>query len=233
MTVSDFTGPVCRDIRQLLGVYVVGAIDPAERSLVDQHLGHCPACRDELAGLAALPAMLSRVPAADVERLSLDIAELPAAVEASPELLDSLLRRVSVTRRSRLRRGLVAAAAAAAIAAGGTATVIQLTELSAAPAVAQDTARGVNPATHVAAVVDYAQTPWGYTTMRVNVKGILPGTTCKFWVQGKHGWSYAGHWTIGTNYGAWYSASSRYSASSLHSFQITAGNKVLVTIPAT
>ena len=71
MTVNGFSGPECREMRQLLGVYVVGAIDPAERTMVDEHLGHCADCRDELAGLAGLPAMLSRVPAADVERLSL------------------------------------------------------------------------------------------------------------------------------------------------------------------
>jgi len=67
MTISEFSGPACREMRQLLGVYVVGAIDPAERAMVDEHLGQCAACRDEIAGLAGLPAMLSRVPAADVE----------------------------------------------------------------------------------------------------------------------------------------------------------------------
>ena len=45
----------CGDIRLALGVYVVGAIDPAERSIVDAHLSHCAACREELAGLAGLP----------------------------------------------------------------------------------------------------------------------------------------------------------------------------------
>jgi len=28
----------CRDIRHALGVYVLGAIDPAERAMVDSHL---------------------------------------------------------------------------------------------------------------------------------------------------------------------------------------------------
>ena len=51
MTISGISGPACREIRPLLGVYVVGAIDPAERSTVDAHLAECQACRDELAGL--------------------------------------------------------------------------------------------------------------------------------------------------------------------------------------
>ncbi len=45
----------CRDIRHALGVYVLGAIDPAERATVDAHLSTCPECREELAGLAGLP----------------------------------------------------------------------------------------------------------------------------------------------------------------------------------
>ena len=42
----------CADARLSLGVYVLGAIDPAERALVDAHLLTCRDCRDELAGLA-------------------------------------------------------------------------------------------------------------------------------------------------------------------------------------
>ena len=81
MTVSGFSVPDCREVRQLLGVYVVGAIDPSERPIVDGHLGECAACRDELAGLAGLPAMLSRVPATDVERLAAGIIDLPEGAE--------------------------------------------------------------------------------------------------------------------------------------------------------
>src|SRR5271169_6445016 len=102
MTISGFNGPACREMRQLLGVYVVGAIDPAERAKVDDHLRHCAECRDELAGLAGLPAMLSRVPAADVEQLSLAPSGLPEMAEPSADMLNSLLRRVTARRRSRM-----------------------------------------------------------------------------------------------------------------------------------
>src|ERR1700739_1342092 len=98
MNAGGINGPACREIRQLLGVYVVGAIDPAERALVDEHLAECQSCRDELAGLAGLPAMLSRVPAADVERLSL--LSLPEALQAPDEVFVSLFGRVLGTRRS-------------------------------------------------------------------------------------------------------------------------------------
>ena len=35
----------CADARPSLGVYVLGAIEPAERSLVDAHLMTCRDCR--------------------------------------------------------------------------------------------------------------------------------------------------------------------------------------------
>jgi len=233
------SGPACRDIRQLLGVYVVGAIDPAERAQVDEHLAECQPCRDELAGLAGLPAMLSRVPAADVERLGL--LSLPEAMQSPDELLDSLLRKVSAKRKSRMWRNVAAVAAAAVIAAGGaTAAVSQLTGSATSGAVAQqgwssDTAR----AGHITAVVDYAPVHWG-TAMRVQVSGLKPGTVCQFWVVGKNGTSeYAGTWTVMGNYGrgygdkAWYPASSVVSANSVRGFQITSGSSVLLNIPAT
>jgi len=234
MTISEYSGPACREIRQLLGVYVVGAIDPAERALVDEHLGECPQCRDELAGLAGLPAMLSRVPAADVERLSVEPSGLPEMTEPPAELLNSLLRKVAAKRRTRLWRGAVAVAASAAIAAGAATVATELTKPQ--QPLVHEVASGINAQTHVAAVVDYAPAPWGGMEMRVQVSGIKPGTLCKFYVVAQHGHpSYVTSWTVRVPYGqtAWYQASSRLSETSVHSFQIKSGGNVLVTIPVT
>src|SRR5215467_3343240 len=62
----------CTEARLSLGVYVLGAIDPAERSLVDAHLLTCRECRDELAGLAGLPALLARVNPDEISRICAD-----------------------------------------------------------------------------------------------------------------------------------------------------------------
>ncbi|MGH3238986.1 MAG: anti-sigma factor family protein, partial [Spirillospora sp.] len=78
----------CVDVRTSLGVYVLGALDPAERSQMEGHLAGCPACRDELAGLAGLPAMLGRV----------DEAQLAQLAGPPPELLDGLLARAAEQR---------------------------------------------------------------------------------------------------------------------------------------
>jgi hypothetical protein len=232
MTITGPGGPACREIRHLLGVYVVGAIDPAERSLVDEHLGECAACRDELAGLAGLPAMLTRVPAADVARLGSPVVGLPDYPEPSPDLLNSLLRRVAVRRRTRMWRGVAAAAAAAVIAVGGTTAVFQLASGSAS---GTEVASGTNAGAGISAVVDYSPVSWG-TAMWVHVTGIAPGTSCRFMVRTGNGrWTQAGSWTVrGPGYKPnWYSASAALPPSAVRAFQITAGSKVLVTIPAT
>jgi anti-sigma factor RsiW len=229
MSVTGAGGPACRDMRLLLGVYVVGAIDPAERALVDEHLSECPACRDELAGLAGLPAMLSHVPEADVARLGANVVSLPEQTEPSPELLNSLLRHVASRRRARMWRGVVAAAAAAVIAVGGTAAVMDLTgHGSRQPSV--DVASGANGG--MTATVDYSTAAWG-TAMRVQVTGINAGTKCQFWVITRNGRSLAGAWTVSqASYGPWYSASSRVAPGAIRAFQITTAGKVLVKISA-
>jgi hypothetical protein len=60
----------CSEARVALGVYVLGAIDPAERAQVDAHLATCEACRAELAELADLPALLALVPAEEAIALA-------------------------------------------------------------------------------------------------------------------------------------------------------------------
>jgi anti-sigma factor RsiW len=84
----------CTDVRTSLGVYVVGALDPGERSRLEEHLERCPACRDELAGLAGLPAMLGRV----------ELQQLDRVAGPPVELLDGLLARAAERRRGWLGR---------------------------------------------------------------------------------------------------------------------------------
>src|SRR5258708_23754937 len=123
----------CRTYRELIGVYIVGAIEPAERSLLDAHLGKCSECRAELAGLALLPAMMHRVPVEEAERLHEANPAGAGPVTPSPDLLDTLLRRVSARKRTRRLRSAFAVAAAILIAAGSGAGVAAQT-LAPAPA---------------------------------------------------------------------------------------------------
>jgi hypothetical protein len=237
------TGPACRDVRQALGVYVVGAIDPAERAMVDAHLGACLDCREELAGLAGLPALLGRVPARDAERLITDSAEVRDLEEPPARLLSSLLRRLAERRAARRWRGIAAAAAAIIIAVAGGAAgahIIASGGGPAAPAVGStgagstrtETVSATNARTNVSAVVSYSARSWGIK-MDFWVSGIPAGTTCQVWVVdfSGHRWQ-AGSWTVAAG-----QQPSDYPAAAasqqVRSFQITSGSRVLLTVPAT
>jgi anti-sigma factor RsiW len=220
----------CSHIRHALGVYVVGAIDPAERSVVDAHLSHCLNCREELAGLAGLPALLGRVPLADAERLALGDEELE---EAPAELLDALMGQVAARRRARRWRVIAAAAAAAIIAVGGGGLAGGIL-MSHRPSTAPYLVRGSDQATHVTAAVYYSSAKSG-TRMQVQVTGIPNGTHCEFWVTtttGRH--LLVGGWTVNDyKSGNWYNASTSVAMSQLRSVDVSGANgKILVSVAA-
>jgi Putative zinc-finger len=221
--------PSCRTFRELLGVYVVGAIEPGERAAVDAHLSHCYECREELAGLAPLPALLHRVPAGEAERILLATPPSQDPAEPSAEMLDSLLERVGARRRSRRFRSLFATAAAILIAVGGAVGVSEALHPQQHPVEVTTATSGPFTAT-----VRYGQDSAGGTQMSVRVHGFGPWTSCKFWVLTKDGSRYlAGSWVVrpGGNM-FWYSAHSHVAATKLAAFEIIwQGHRL--SIPAT
>src|SRR2546421_3292041 len=58
-----------------LGVYLLGALEPEERSTFESHLYGCDQCRAELVRLAPLPGLLNQITVTDFE----ETAELPPA----------------------------------------------------------------------------------------------------------------------------------------------------------
>jgi hypothetical protein len=231
------TGPACRDIRQALGIYVVGAIDPAERTVVDVHLGTCPDCREELAGLAGLPALLGRVPIDEAERLILHGDDI-GVPQPPAELLDSLLSRVAVRRASRRWSGIAAAAAAVLIAVAGGAAGARFIDAGGHPSApvsvqAPEQVSATNPHTGVSAIVRYSGRSWG-TQMEVWVAGIPAGTACQLVAVDSSGAEWpAGGWTVHSRRQApGYPAGSSLPSSRLRSFEVVSGGRVLVTVPA-
>jgi anti-sigma factor RsiW len=238
MTPAD--APGCDEIRKSLGVYVLGAIDPAERSVVDRHLADCSACRDELSGLAGLPALLGRVTLEEAERSPQDRA---AAAEPPERLLDSMLdelaRRRKASRRRGVLTGVVAVAASVVVAVGAFAGVNALVSGPAAPqhhvaaGSAWDTESARDAATRVSAIVKYRGAPWG-SQMSVWVAGVPTGTECELVVtdaSGQH--TRAGSWqALYRADDAWYPGSSAVAATSISSFAIISQGKTLITIPA-
>jgi anti-sigma factor RsiW len=230
----------CAEVRMSLGVYVLGAIDPAERALVDAHLATCKDCRDELAGLAGIPALLARVNPDEVSRISADDAVGPLTAEQPPEELLGTVRDLAEARRRRNRwRYLSAAAAVVLIAAGlfgGLKAATSTTSVigtSAGPG-SWEMVSGASPATGASATVAYASELWG-NAVQVVVHDIPVGTTCQLWAVGPHGHrTYVAAWTTATDEGrVWYPGSVPSSAGPISKFEITAGKRLLVTVTPT
>jgi anti-sigma factor RsiW len=234
----------CREIRHSLGVYVLGAIDPAERAQVDEHLATCADCRDELASLAGLPALLRRVPTAEAERLAVADQGDPAAEETAggDEMLPSLLARTAQARRVRRWRELAAAAAVVVLALGAGAAGASVfasgtsgspSHVSAGARHTWHTVSGVDSTTGATLTVKYASVPWG-TTMTARVSGIPAGTVCEFVVTDTHGHRFVlGGWRVNYRGGpVWYPASTSLPDAGLGTFQVTADGKVMASVAA-
>ncbi len=223
--------PSCRTFRELLGVYVVGAIEPGERAAVDAHLSQCYECREELAALAPLPALLHRVRPADAERILLASPPRPDPAEPSAEMLDSLLARVGSKRRTRRFRALFAAAAAVLIAVGGGVAVSEATAAHPRHATIDVATGSKGP---LVVTVRYGRSSWGGTHMSVRASGFRQWTSCKFWVVTKSGQRVlAAGWMVGPGGDKlWYPAQSDVPESSVTGFQITTARVVRLDIPA-
>jgi hypothetical protein len=225
------SGPECHNYRELLGVYVVGAIEPHERSQLEAHLNQCYDCREELAGLAVLPALLHRIPVPEAEQIA-SSGEVTAE-DPVPLVLSGLLADVGAHRRSRRVRGLLAAAAAVLVALGGGAAVATSVAQPARPAAVNrfDVAQTRDGKINV--TVRYDRLRWG-TEMWVQVRGVPEWTNCKFWVTTADGrTALAGGWLVGPGSGGlWYPTEAGVRAASVTSFTLTSGGKVLASIPA-
>ena len=230
----------CARLRLSLGVYVLGAAEPAERVLVSSHLAWCRACREELAGLAGLPGLLGRVPAVEADTLAADpdtLAADEADSEADPLLasaLPRLLGRAARARRARRWLALAAAVAVVLAVAGGMAVQRALSRAGpAVPApVTWQTAAAHNGLTRASATIRYAAVAWG-TELEVQVGGVPAGTACQLRVAGSDPRVViAGGWVIVPGQpGPWYPAATSLAASRVRGFSVTVGGKALVTVP--
>jgi hypothetical protein len=100
----------CRDYGDLIGPYVLGALEPDEAEEMDRHLAECNSCALERSRLASLPALLDAAQPDDVS--------VPAL---SPQLEDAVLdqfvreRARSARPRRRWPRFAIPAVAAATV----------------------------------------------------------------------------------------------------------------------
>lgn len=226
----------CGEIRLALGVYLLGAIGPTDRAAVDGYLPWCAACREELAGLAGLPALLSSVSVAHAVLLDGDDGQGAGAVMPPDTALLTLLDQ-AVRGRRRLRWRRVAAGTAASLLVAG----IALTGSRALepPATRQPAAalpwagivHGSHPASGAGATVRYQPRPWGLQ-LQVRVSGIRPGTRCQLQVVTADGQeAMGGGWAVtSARSWAWYPASSPFALAAVQRFLVTSAGKTLVSV---
>ena len=198
---------MCSWVRTSLGVYVLGAIDPAERAEVDAHLPSCSRCRDEVAALAGLPALLGRI---SEEQISQVTAPPP------PALLEQLLAKAAAKRPDRRRQWLPLAVAAVFVLIVGALVGALLTpgpDRSLVPPVAQSSPRvttsvpateqleersAVDPVTKVEAWVGAEDEEWG-TALTIRLKGAPTGARCRLYAVAANGHrDAAGAWQYGS-----------------------------------
>jgi Putative zinc-finger len=164
----------CAHVREELGGYVLGALEPAEREAVAAHLARCPACAAEHARLAGLPALLEHA----------DGLEIPAAPPAVEErVLDQIAvargagRRARRPRRrwipgwARARTLLAGGLAGAALGAGVTALVLAEGEPAQPPGAYALVLRGDGGASARAELAPGS----GGTELHLWVEGLPPG----------------------------------------------------------
>ncbi|OBA61813.1 hypothetical protein A5647_10975 [Mycobacterium sp. 1100029.7] len=105
--------------------YVLGSLSSVDRREFEGHMAQCPACRQAVAELSGVPALLSQLDRDEVAAIGQSGDDTAVPSEPSPELLPSLLAKMAWRRRRTRMITWVASAAAAAVLAVGVFVGIQ------------------------------------------------------------------------------------------------------------
>jgi hypothetical protein len=190
-----------------LGVYLLGALEPEDRSTFEAHLSGCDMCRSELVRLAPLPGLLNQITLADFEDVpevppiepvmpSVEpvppVAELPGplAEPPGPVVLDLPPVPTDVPREPRLRRRYwLIAAAAALVVLLAVSGVVTYQALNGPAGNDHETVTwsATNSATGAHADVELSHRPWG-THVNIWMANMPSGKHCKLVVQARSGY---------------------------------------------
>lgn len=176
-----------RELRSLLGAYILGGLGSADRTKLENHLTGCRDCEQELARLAPVPGLLGR------------LREYPEPAPAEPPSADLLPRLLDASRRERrglqrrvvLRTLAVASAVVVIVAVVVTgAKVVTGPNQPAATTVALQAAAGYDSVGSAALTAK----PWG-TAMTLELHEMPPAGPFRLEVTGPDGSSQvAGMW---------------------------------------
>ncbi|MFI9009493.1 anti-sigma factor family protein [Actinosynnema sp. NPDC053489] len=169
-----------------LGAYLLGALDPAERSSFERHVRGCTTCRREMVRLAPLPGLLGQVRPADLElpfedpAPDPDLRPLPPEPEPEPVPPPARRRRWPV---------LVGAAVLAVLVAVGAVLVPRLVGDDRAAV----TWHAADAGTGVVASADLVAKSWG-TELWMSLENAPRGARCKLIVHDRSGRTEIGGW---------------------------------------
>jgi hypothetical protein len=199
-----------------LGVYVLGAADPAERRRLEAHLPGCQECLAELRRLAPLPGLLAGIPGS------------VRAVPQAPGRRAVPSRRTPAHGRTRRRLSVAAAACLAAGVTGG----VWLSSGSGGRPATMLTFAGTDSVTHVSATATVTATSWG-SSIQLQVSGLPENVDCHLVVR-----SAAGRTEVTGAWDAWAKGpvsipgSASWLPSDIASLEVTTSAKSLLTMSA-
>lgn len=221
----------CTEARPSLGVYVLGAIEPAERGPVDAHLDGCRDCRAELDGLTGLPALLALLTGRQAKLINADDTVRPAVSELLSDQPGAAPGLASARPGGNGWQCLAAAAAGLSGVLRSPAPARTLVVPFSAEASGWQTALTASQGTGANATVAYARRPWG-TAAEVLTDHVPVGVTCQLWTVHPDGTrTQVAAWTAAWDEGrVWYAGSMPGTGKSVARFEITAGGRVLLTV---
>ena len=164
-----------------LGAYALGVLESPDRAQVESHLRFCPDCRDQLASIAGLPALLSHLQPADLD-LDLDRAATGStstpATGVGADVLHRTLSELAVRqRRQRTRTQVLSAAASLVLLAVGAGLTTALAG-STTPHRPASTIAAADRSSRATAVFTLHSQPWG-TAVTIRLQHVPAGTHCR------------------------------------------------------
>jgi hypothetical protein len=172
-----------------LGAYLLGSLDPAERSSFERHVRTCSICRREMVRLAPLPGLLGQVQLSDLELPfddpvpEPDLWPLPPEPEPEPE------PEPAPPPRNRRRLVLVGAAVVVVLVMAVGLLVPKLFGDDGPTA----TWRATDSASGVVASADLVRKSWG-TELWMSMEHMPKGVRCKLIVHDRAGRTEIGGW---------------------------------------
>ena len=184
---------VCRE-HDALSAYLLGALEPAERTAVERHVAHCARCQAELVQLAPLVGLLRHTPFEELSDTAAARAQHPtmpnprsigvAPIGASPTGAGAF----AFTGRRLRRPGRVLTAAAVAVATAGAGLGVYLGTVASGPASHPPalTVSATSPATRISASATLTPNQSG-TAIQLQLAGLPPAITCHLVVHARDG----------------------------------------------